>query len=107
MSQLSRRGFFLSWLIGLLSCWLGRSQARAAAPALDSAPNNSGLTTNRASLSIPSSDGTSSTALSVTWTVRTPQSVATTACPSIPTTDGTSTSTPSFTWAVGSPPHSR
>ena len=57
MSQLSRRGFFVAWLVGLLSGCLGRSQAKAAAPDLNSAPNSSGSVTKDACQSIPASDG--------------------------------------------------
>ena len=57
MSQLSRRGFFLAWLVGLLAGCLGRSQAKPAAPALESAPISSGSATRDACQIIPASDG--------------------------------------------------
>ncbi len=69
MSDLSRRGFFLTWLVGLLSCWLGRSQATAASPPLDSAPPKPGADARDACPSLPTTEGTFASSQSFTWRV--------------------------------------
>ncbi len=69
MTQLSRRGFFLSWLVGLLSGWLGCSQAKAAVPPLDSAPHKPGADARDACPSLPTTEGTFPSGPSFTWRV--------------------------------------
>ncbi len=69
MTQLSRRGFFLSWLLGLLSGCLARSHANAAVPPLDSASHKPGAEARDACPSLPTTEGTFTSSQSFTWRV--------------------------------------
>ncbi len=101
MTQLSRRGFFLSWLLGLLAGWLGRSQTPAAASALNPNPSRPAPAKRDTQVIATVSDGVSSSSHSVTWHIAPlPPAGLGDASPPIPVSDGTAPSGPSFTWTI-------